>query len=415
MPLPPQIKGWCPSTSRPMLSGDGFLLRITIESSISPTLFKRLGELAREFGNGLVDLTQRGNLQIRGVSEHHIRALQQELSHLDLSRRDVEDGPQIIGGALAGFDRHAPQKIDGLIDELRAALEAANLPLPPKFCFLVDDGGFLSLDSVVADIRLIGVTDGFILAIGGKDLTGLTCVPREKAVAATVSIAALFVQQAPLFNARRMSDLSNAIGPTAIANMAGFTDERPLPFRPFKPRHMNGQHDIFLGVGAPYGRLDNVQMNRIADSTANDILITPWRSLLLSQMKPDGAQDLQSSGLIVEADDPRLHIVACPGKSACASGEIDTHALADLLAPFLAPSMNVHAGDSVLLHVSGCKKGCAYGGAVPLTLVGESGAINHVDNARADATPATAGLGPLQAQAIAARLFSGPQHAKVGS
>jgi precorrin-3B synthase len=71
-------------------------------------------------------------------------------------------------------------------------------------------------------------------------------------------------------------------------------------------------------------------------------------------------------GFIVDAGDPRLSVLACPGKPACASARTPAHEdalrIADAAQSLLAAGMTI--------HVSGCPKGCAHPGTTDLTLVG---------------------------------------------
>jgi precorrin-3B synthase len=67
----------------------------------------------------------------------------------------------------------------------------------------------------------------------------------------------------------------------------------------------------------------------------------------------------------VDSSDQRRRIVACPGKPSCASGLIESRAIAAALAPDLPLS-----GQTIALHVSGCAKGCAHPAPAPLTIVG---------------------------------------------
>ena len=64
------VKGWCPDAYRPMAAGDGLLVRVR----------PRLARLTREqtlglcaaaiaYGSGEIDVTQRANLQLRGVTD----------------------------------------------------------------------------------------------------------------------------------------------------------------------------------------------------------------------------------------------------------------------------------------------------------------------------------------------------------
>lgn len=69
-------KGWCPTLERPMESGDGYLVRITIPSGkIKTEAACEVARLSSMYGNGHIDLTSRANLQIRGVSVEHYPVL----------------------------------------------------------------------------------------------------------------------------------------------------------------------------------------------------------------------------------------------------------------------------------------------------------------------------------------------------
>src|SRR5262249_15181470 len=79
------IKGWCPSALRPMLSGDGLVVRLRPRGGrLSAIQATGIAELALRYGNGLIDLTGRANLQIRGVREEGHGALVAGLARLGL-------------------------------------------------------------------------------------------------------------------------------------------------------------------------------------------------------------------------------------------------------------------------------------------------------------------------------------------
>jgi precorrin-3B synthase len=78
----------------------------------------------------------------------------------------------------------------------------------------------------------------------------------------------------------------------------------------------------------------------------------------------------------VRADDPRRHIAACAGAPVCGSGEIATRALAPQIAEAAASLFD----DSLQVHVSGCRKGCAHAGRAALTIVGRPGGCGFVIN-----------------------------------
>ena len=79
-----EIKGWCPSALRPMRSGDGLIVRVRPHGGrISSAQAKGIAELSMRHGNGLIDLTGRANLQIRGIREDSHERLSRDWRNSD--------------------------------------------------------------------------------------------------------------------------------------------------------------------------------------------------------------------------------------------------------------------------------------------------------------------------------------------
>jgi precorrin-3B synthase len=74
---------------------------------------------------------------------------------------------------------------------------------------------------------------------------------------------------------------------------------------------------------------------------------------------------LGANSFILDANDPRRHIVACVGAPACRRATTDVRGDAARLASLL--------GEGEILHISGCAKGCARSRPAPVTLVGRDG------------------------------------------
>ena len=67
-PAAASVKGWCPGALRPMESGDGLLVRLRPRlARLSRAQVLGLCSLSETYAAGLIDLTRRANLQIRGV------------------------------------------------------------------------------------------------------------------------------------------------------------------------------------------------------------------------------------------------------------------------------------------------------------------------------------------------------------
>ncbi len=69
-------RGWCPDVLRPMPTGDGLLVRLHPPlGGLTAGQLQAVATTARSCGNGLLDVSSRGNLQIRGICERsHSRA-----------------------------------------------------------------------------------------------------------------------------------------------------------------------------------------------------------------------------------------------------------------------------------------------------------------------------------------------------
>ena len=69
-PAPPYRKGWCPGALQPMETGDGLLARVRApRGRLSLDQAAALADAAILCGNGLIGLSARANLHLRGVSE----------------------------------------------------------------------------------------------------------------------------------------------------------------------------------------------------------------------------------------------------------------------------------------------------------------------------------------------------------
>ena len=146
----PHRRGACPGLSAPMATGDGLLVRFTPVDGISLGAFTALCAAARAHGNGTIEISARGSLQVRGLSARSAPAFARAVAALDIA---AADGPSVIVDPL-------PDDPDVRIDTIalagvvRQALAAAQLVLAPKVCVVLDGGGRLHLDALSADVRL---------------------------------------------------------------------------------------------------------------------------------------------------------------------------------------------------------------------------------------------------------------------
>lgn len=363
------VKGWCPDAWRPMMAGDGLLVRIK----------PRLGRLTREqvlglcdaamaHGNGLIDMTRRANLQIRGVRENDWQALLGRLLALNLVNADpvIEMRCNILVAPdwRTGDDSHR------IASELQERL--GELPnLPGKVGFVIDAGQTSALCGEAGDFRIErGEEGGLILRADGR--------PAGVAVAAGKEADALIA----LANWFAVSGGADA-GRMARHRIAlpDWADGDILPV-PSAASIAPGMHDLGMAYGLPFGRVEApILAGMMETPPAGAVRITPWRVLLL-----EGAPAVRLEGLLGDPADPLLLAEACPGAPYCPQATVETRDLAKRLAP--------HVGGR--LHVSGCAKGCAHPRAADVTLTGRDGLFDLCLNAPAGALALRSALGPAE-------------------
>lgn len=363
------VRGWCPDAWHPMMAGDGLLVRVK----------PRLGRLTREqmlglcdaavtHGNGLIDITRRANLQIRGVREAGWQAVLDRLLALNLVNADpdIEKRRNILIAPdwRTGDDSHR------IASELQERL--GELPdLPGKVGFVVDAGQTSTLCGEAGDFRIERGEEGsFMLRADGR--------PAGVAVAAGKEVDAL-VAFANWFGESGGADAGRMVRHQVVLPDLAEGDILPAPPT---ARIVPGLHDLGMAYGLPFGRVEARILARMMEtSPAGAVRITPWRVLLL-----EGAPALRREGLLSDPVDPLLRAEACPGAPYCAQATVETRDLARRLAPHVEGR----------LHVSGCAKGCAHPRAADVTLTGRDGLFDLCLNARPGGPPLRSALSPAE-------------------
>ena len=168
------VKGWCPSLLTPMESGDGLLVRVKPRAAtLTAEQAETVAAAAARSGNGMIDLTNRGHLQVRGLSEAGVEGFAGQVAQAGLAAaepraeavRNVLTDPLGPDDPAAAFDSHR------LARRLSAVLETdpAFRELPDKFGLLVDAGAFLPLAGCTADIMVRPDRSDLSLALAGGD------------------------------------------------------------------------------------------------------------------------------------------------------------------------------------------------------------------------------------------------------
>jgi precorrin-3B synthase len=312
----------CPGVLRPHQAADGAMVRIRIPGGqTTGDTLARLGELARAYGSGLLQLTSRGSVQMRGLPEVPPEPLADGIADAGLLPSPSHDRVRnILASPLTGL--HGGQSdlrtmITALDRALQAETELANLS--GRFLFALDDGRG---DVITSDFDLGYQARG---PRGGIIMIGSERVPvgTEDAVPTLIRIARRLVRE----------------------------PRRPVTRRTRgKPEVPLGPIGAHAGAAVPLGLLTPGQVAAVQQiSGGGPVVITPWRGLVVPHAA-DRLTELAAAGLVVEDGSPWTMISACVGAPYCASGRIETLALAARLAQ--------SAVSLPRTHLSGCERRC---------------------------------------------------------
>lgn len=361
----PDIKGWCPGALRPMLSGDGWVVRVRpFGGRLRRAQADGLASLSAAHGNGLIDLSSRGNIQLRGVREESHAALIEGLRGLRLidADPDAESRRNII---ITPFWQPG-EDAEILAAELTDALaQEKGLGIPGKFGFAIDTGKRPVLQDASADIRIERDAGGGLILVANGLLAGKPITSTD-AVAEAMALARWFLETRT--TETRMANLVRQTAPKGYFVPRQYSDYVARP----------GHTPQGALVGLAFGQMKAETLSTLAKH--GGMRMTPWRMLLV-----ESARELpQINGIITDANDPLLRVVACVGAPRCAQGLGETRRVARDLAP--------HVAAGTLLHVSGCTKGCAHPKSAAKCVVATRDGYDVVENGRAGDTPVCVGL-----------------------
>ncbi len=344
----PIVKGWCPGALRPMMSGDGLVVRIRPPlGKLSPRQAAAIAASSEKFGNGLIDLSTRANIQIRGVSEDTHAKLIAELQGAGL----VDNDPLIEARRNVTI---TPFWCDGddtwtIAQALQAALTDAGAPQTPgKFGFAIDCGPSPVLAKTAADIRIERNGDGALIVRPDGCNLG-TVVTVNSAASVAIELARWFLSTGGASGNRgRMA--RHIAGGAVLPPQFSQPVERSSRFDA-----LPGNTDLGRLVAMEFGQMTAKQLADLSEYGA--LRMTPWRMVLVENC----TIPIEIDGIIATASDPRLRVSACTGAPGCPQALSAIRDTARAIAPQIPTDKT--------LHISGCTKGCAHPRPSETTLV----------------------------------------------
>jgi precorrin-3B synthase len=379
----PSPRGACPGLSAPMPTGDGLLVRLLPIGTISLTAFGALCAAARAHGNGVIEVTSRGSIQVRGLSAASAPYFASAIAALGIA---AEDGVPVHCDPLAGIDQGEIFDAAALAGDLRQRLMLQSMAarLSAKVSVAIDGGGSLNLATLAADIRLRAqaTADGVMLhvSVGGNESSAdLGLITPADGIEVVMRLLEALAKRGRTARARDVLASEGAIAfRLAAKGMVIFAPSREngnegttsSPIGLYELRAGSWA----CGVGLAFGHADAASLENLVEASAaagaKGFRAAPGRALLAIGLKPEATSGFVAAaerhGFIVRADDPRRHVVACAGAPICASAHIASRAMAPALAEHTATEFS----DGKTIHISGCAKGCAQASAAALTIVG---------------------------------------------
>jgi precorrin-3B synthase len=345
----------CPGALQVHQAADGALARVRLPGGmIGAAQLAALATAAARFGSPAMELTSRGNIQIRGVTDPP--ALAEAIAAAGLLPSATHERVRnILASPLSGREG-GDGDVRSLVRELDEAVQGdpALARLPGRFMFALDDGrGDVSGLGADVGAHLLSA-DCAALLVAGVD-TGVR-VATADVITTLTSVAARFVEvRGKCWRAGELDDVGVLLAGLTRSAAPGRT--WPPETRP--PVGWISQRDgrVALGAAVPLGVL-NARTAEFLAAVEAPLVVTPWRSVVVCDVD-EGVADtalrvLAPQGLVFDAASPWLSISACTGSPGCDKSAADVRR---------------DAADAALEHTDthrhfvGCERAC---GAPPV-------------------------------------------------
>ncbi|WP_026926567.1 hypothetical protein [Granulicoccus phenolivorans] len=360
----------CPGVLTPFSAADGAIIRLRAPGGlVAVATLRRLVELAETHGAPFLQLTSRGNLQLRGLPDPLGPDLVAAVDRTGLvPSASHERMRNLLCSPLTGIEpRNTPTgpaartpDVRRLVIEtdrlLRADPDLARLP--GRFLFAFDDGrgdvlaehwdlAWEATDAETGTLR-VGPRHGVPgLPVGAAASTLLELARAFQRVRTTLSPTPWHVRELPD---------PTVLGEAVVA----------VPAPVCGPQPADGPIGSAMVLGVPLGRLTGPQIDLLAEF-GEQVVLTPWKNLVVPRVAASRLGVLRRAGFITAPQDTWAQVTACTGLPGCRKSSIDTLRLAQQLVDALPvpPRLSV--------HLVGCERACGTPSREHVTLVAPAG------------------------------------------
>lgn len=349
----------CPGLYRPFTSPDGKIVRVRSGGQyLKSAQLRAFAQVAKEYGDGQMQITTRGAIQIRGIQESDLPKAVAAIESAGLvPKPSHEIGRNIVVSPLTGLDNTGVIDLRSWAKTLDEAIcaESSLVELPGRFLFGLDDGrGDIAALRLDLCYQALDQNTGLIQA-GEKTWK----VTNELAIPALISLAKDFVaaRREMEKKAWHISELPQAL--TLPAEFLGLeqTNLPQLKIQPQAPTFGNisdKDNPVGVVVGIPLGLISSEQLITLCD-LSEELLITPFRSIILPNPKANLAV-IANCGLIIDPSSAWGFIGACTGTDGCARAEMDVREIARKFVS--AYDSGAITPDGHPVYVSSCNRRC---------------------------------------------------------
>lgn len=393
---------------------NAFMLRLRIPGCrLSAAQANAIADITENWGAGTVDITTRGNFQIRRIEPKNILSVLTRLADAGLTSKGsgADNVRNITASATSGFD---PNELLDVMPYAHALhhyiLNNRELyGLPRKFNVSFDNGGAISVAVDTNDIGFVpvkiqgqaNIEDGVYFRVLLAGITGHQhfardagiLVKAEDAVTVAVAMIKVFIANGDRTN-RKKARLVYLLEKWGIEKYlletqkllgVRFIEDREGKFAANVNKIPHGHIGVFkqrqseknyVGVAVPVGRLDAAQLRGLAQISEKfgegELRLTVWQNVIVPHIKDENlakfTKALWALDLTYQTSAVAGGVVACTGNTGCKFAGANTKDTAIASIAHLKGRINLD--QPVNIHFTGCAHSCAQHYAGDIGLMG---------------------------------------------